>query len=45
MGGVCGMHGRYAYTISIGQSEGKRPLRRHKHRWEDNVKIYFKEKG
>jgi len=26
-----------AYRILLGRPEGKRPLYRHKHRWEDNV--------
>jgi hypothetical protein len=26
----------------IGKSEGKKQLRRHRHRWEHNVKIYLK---
>jgi hypothetical protein len=25
--------------------EGKRPLRRGMRRWDDNIKMYFKEKG
>jgi len=28
---------RNAYNIFVGKSEGKRPLRRHRHRWEDNI--------
>jgi hypothetical protein len=27
---------RYAYNILFGKPEGKRPLRRPRHRWEDN---------
>jgi hypothetical protein len=28
---------RNAYRILVGKPEGKRPLRRHRHRWEDNI--------
>ena len=27
--------------ILVGRSEGKRPLGRRRHRWEDNIKIGF----
>ena len=27
------------YRILVGKSEGKRPLGRPRHRWEDNIKI------
>jgi hypothetical protein len=27
-----------AYRIFMGQPEGKRPLGRHRHMWEDNLK-------
>jgi hypothetical protein len=30
---------RYAYRVLVGKQEGKRPLRRPSHRWEDNIKI------
>jgi hypothetical protein len=30
---------RNAYKILVGKPEGKRPLRRPKHRWEDNIKM------
>ena len=26
------------YRVSVGKSEGKRPLRRPRRRWEDNIK-------
>ena len=29
----------------MGKPEGKRPLRRPRRRWEDNIKMYFKEVG
>jgi hypothetical protein len=34
---------RHAYNILIRKSQGKRPLGRPKHRWEDNIKIELKE--
>jgi hypothetical protein len=30
---------RNAYRILVGKEEGKRPLRKHRRRWEDNTKI------
>jgi hypothetical protein len=30
---------RNAYKILVGKSEGKRPLRRPRHRLEDNIKV------
>lgn len=33
-----------AYKILVGQPEGKTPLRRPKHRWENNVKMGLREK-
>jgi hypothetical protein len=30
---------RNAYKVFIGKHEGKTPLGRPKHRWEDNVKL------
>jgi hypothetical protein len=36
---------RNAYRVFVEKPEGKRPLGRHTHRWEDNIKMYLKEKG
>jgi len=36
---------RGAYRILVEKPEGKRPLRRLKHRWENNNKIVFNEVG
>jgi hypothetical protein len=36
---------RGTYTILVGIPEGKRPLGRSRHRWEDNTKIYLQEIG
>ena len=34
---------RNAYRVSVGRSEGKRPIGRPRYRWEDNIKIYLME--
>jgi hypothetical protein len=41
MGGVCSTNGgkRNAYRILVGKPEGKRPLGRPRHRWEDTIKM------
>jgi len=31
------------YRVLVGKPEGKRPLGRHKRRWEDNIKMDFQE--
>ena len=38
---ACGKNGekRGAYRMWVGKLEGKRPPGRHKHRWEDNMKM------
>jgi hypothetical protein len=33
--------GRGVYRVLVGRSEGKRPLGRPRHRWEDNIKMYL----
>jgi hypothetical protein len=40
MGGM-----RNVYNILVRQSEGKRPLGRPRHRWEDNIKMIIEEIG
>jgi hypothetical protein len=35
--------GRGVYGVLVGRSEGKRPLGRHRHRWEDNIKMDIRE--
>jgi hypothetical protein len=30
---------RGVYRVLVGKPEGKRPLRRPRHRWEDNIRI------
>jgi hypothetical protein len=36
---------RNGYKILVRKPEGKRPLGRHKHRWEDNIRIDLMEIG
>ena len=36
---------RNAYTVLVEKPEGKRPLGRPRHRWEDNIKMDLKEVG
>jgi hypothetical protein len=36
---------RNAYILLVGKPEGKRPLGRPKHRWVDNIRMYFREVG
>jgi hypothetical protein len=36
---------RNTYTIYVGKAEGKRPLGRPRHRWEENTKMDLWEKG
>jgi hypothetical protein len=45
IGRVCSTHGEKsnAYRVLVGKKEGKKPLGRHRHRWEDNIKIDFRE--
>jgi hypothetical protein len=33
------------YGVLVGRPEGKRPLGRPRHRWEDNIKIDLMDKG
>jgi hypothetical protein len=37
--------GRGVYRVSVGRSEGKRPLGRPRCRWEDNIEVDLKEMG
>jgi hypothetical protein len=47
VGGTCGTHGerRSVDRVSVGRPEGKRPLGRPRHRWEDNIKMDLREIG
>jgi hypothetical protein len=44
-GHVACMEERSVYRILVGRPEGKRPLERSRRRWEDNIKMDFKEIG
>jgi hypothetical protein len=37
--------GRGVHRVLVGKPEGKRPLRRPRCRWEDNIKTDFEEVG
>jgi hypothetical protein len=39
------MEGRGVYRVLVGNPEGKRPLERPRHRWEDNIKMDLQEVG
>jgi hypothetical protein len=43
--GTCGAHGegRGVYRVLVGRSEGKRPLGRPRHMWENNIKMDLRE--
>jgi hypothetical protein len=47
MGEACSAHGGdgKAYRILDGNLEGKKPLRRPRSRWEENIKMYRREIG
>ena len=37
--------GRGVHRVLVGKPEGKKPLGRHRCRWEDNIKMDFQEVG
>jgi hypothetical protein len=47
MGRICRTNGekRNAYSILVGNAEGKRPLGRPRRRWVDNIKMDLREIG
>jgi len=47
MGGALARMGkrRGVYRVLVGKPEGKRPLGRPRHRWEDNIKMDLQELG
>jgi hypothetical protein len=47
MGGACGAYGgeERGAQVLVGKPEGKRPLGRPRHRWEDNIKMDHQEVG
>jgi hypothetical protein len=42
---ACLGEGRGVYRVLVGRPEGKRPLGRPRHRWEDNIKMDLREIG
>jgi len=36
---------RHIYRVLVGKPEGKRPLGRPRHKWEDNIKMDLQELG
>jgi hypothetical protein len=36
---------RNEYKVPVTKFEGKRPLRRHRHTWEDSIRMYLRETG
>ena len=42
---ICMAGSRGIYRVLVGKPEGKRPLGRCRHRWEDNIKLDFQEVG
>jgi hypothetical protein len=42
---ACMWEGRDVYRVLVGRPEGKRPLERPRHRWEDNIKMDLREIG
>jgi hypothetical protein len=45
VGWTCGTHGRGVYRVLVGRPEGKRPLRRPRRRWENNIQMDLREIG
>jgi hypothetical protein len=48
MGNTCSTYGgksRGAYRVLVGKPDKMRPLDRPRRRWEDNIKMDFKELG
>ena len=42
---ACMEQSRNAYRVLVGKTEGKRPLGRPRHRWEDNIRMDLREVG
>jgi len=42
---TCLRERRGMFRALVGKPEGKRPLGRHRRRWEDNIKMYHQEVG
>jgi hypothetical protein len=41
----CAGEDQQQFTRPTGRQEGKRSVRRHKRRWDDNIKVDFREMG
>jgi hypothetical protein len=42
---MCVKFRRGVYRVLVGRAEGKKPLRRPRRRWEDNIKLDLRETG
>jgi hypothetical protein len=42
---VCMGEGRGVSRVLVGRLEGRRPLGKPRHRWEDNIRMDFREVG
>jgi hypothetical protein len=42
MGEVCSTYAGEEKRVLVGKPEGKKPLERRRHKWEDNIKINLK---
>ena len=42
---ACMGEGRGVHRVLVGKPEGKKPLGRPRHRWEDNINMYLQEVG
>jgi len=42
---ACMGESRVVYRVLVGKPEGKRPLGRPRHRWEENIKMDLQEVG
>ena len=42
---ACMEEGRGVHRVLVGKPEGKRPLGRPRHRWEDNIRMDLQEVG
>jgi hypothetical protein len=42
---ACMENRRGAYRVFVGKPEGKRSLGKHRHRWQDNIKMDIQEVG
>jgi hypothetical protein len=47
MGGACSAYGegKGVYKVLVGKPEGRRPLERPRHRWEDNIRMDLRKVG